>query len=240
MVSLSRIVTKLLLRGERASTLIFFLVSAGLELLCFLLHLLVRRSRFVRHHTVRPRDGQAGPRGYRVHHDVAAGDVCFMSPAGAPGLLPAPPFSRGPRAGPGSPACLRPRVPGGGCVARGAEAAPWRAGAPGRHRDRGGAARLRREGLCVGEVRAAGGPPNPDTPSSRRTKARPWPTAGPRRTARPTRSPPASGEPTRALTCLRPEWSGAGPPSEVGPAAQRLLWAAPGGGAGGGGLEGGC
>ncbi|XP_070273158.1 equilibrative nucleoside transporter 4 isoform X3 [Myotis yumanensis] len=77
MVSLSRIVTKLLLRGERASTLIFFLVSAGLELLCFLLHLLVRRSRFVRHHTVRPRDGHAGPRGYRVHHDVAAGDVCF-------------------------------------------------------------------------------------------------------------------------------------------------------------------
>ncbi|XP_054574174.1 equilibrative nucleoside transporter 4 isoform X4 [Eptesicus fuscus] len=54
MVSLSRIVTRLLLRGERASTLTFFLVSAGLELLCFLLHLLVRRSRFVRHHTESP------------------------------------------------------------------------------------------------------------------------------------------------------------------------------------------
>ncbi|XP_025778944.1 equilibrative nucleoside transporter 4 [Puma concolor] len=37
MVSLSRILTKLLLPDERASTLIFFLVSAGLELLCFLL-----------------------------------------------------------------------------------------------------------------------------------------------------------------------------------------------------------
>lgn len=76
-VSLSRIVTRLLLRGERAGTLTFFLVSAGLELLCFLLHLLVRRSRFVRHHMVRPRDGPVGPGGYRVHHDVAAGDVCF-------------------------------------------------------------------------------------------------------------------------------------------------------------------
>ncbi|XP_066129547.1 equilibrative nucleoside transporter 4 isoform X1 [Saccopteryx bilineata] len=78
MVSLSRILTKLLLPDERASTLIFFLVSAGLELLCFLLHLLVRRSRFVRHHTVRPRDSRPGHRaGYRVHHDVLAGDIHF-------------------------------------------------------------------------------------------------------------------------------------------------------------------
>lgn len=81
MVSLSRILTKLLLPDERASTLIFFLVSAGLELLCFLLHLLVRRSRFVRHHTVRPRGRRRAPgAGYRVHHDVAAGDVCFVRP----------------------------------------------------------------------------------------------------------------------------------------------------------------
>lgn len=80
MVSLSRILTKLLLPDERASTLIFFLLSAGLELLCCLLHLLVRRSRFVRRHTARPRDCRpAGPR-YRVHHDVAAGDVRFVSP----------------------------------------------------------------------------------------------------------------------------------------------------------------
>ncbi|XP_053783406.1 equilibrative nucleoside transporter 4 isoform X1 [Desmodus rotundus] len=78
MVSLSRILTKLLLPDERASTLIFFLVSAGLELLCFLLHLLVRRSRFVLHHTVRPRDSRPGHRaGYRVHHDVAAEDIHF-------------------------------------------------------------------------------------------------------------------------------------------------------------------
>ncbi|KAF5918285.1 hypothetical protein HPG69_002927 [Diceros bicornis minor] len=83
-VSLSRILTKLLLPDERASTLIFFLVSAGLELLCCLLHLLVRRSRFVLRHTARPRHSRpaARPR-YCVHHDVAAGDVHFehQSPA---------------------------------------------------------------------------------------------------------------------------------------------------------------
>ncbi|XP_024898900.1 equilibrative nucleoside transporter 4 isoform X2 [Pteropus alecto] len=84
MVSLSRILTKLLLPDELASTLIFFLVSAGLELLCFLLHLLVRRSRFVLHHTVRPRDSRRAPgAGYRVHHDVAAGDVCFENQGSA-------------------------------------------------------------------------------------------------------------------------------------------------------------
>ena len=89
MVSLSRILTKLLLPDERASTLIFFLVSAGLELLCFLLHLLVRRSRFVLHHTVRPRDSRPGHRaGYRVHHDVAAEDIHFVSLQ-----LPPPPAS---------------------------------------------------------------------------------------------------------------------------------------------------
>ncbi|XP_029077290.1 equilibrative nucleoside transporter 4 isoform X3 [Monodon monoceros] len=75
MVSLSRILTKLLLPDERAGTLIFFLVSAGLELLCFLLHLLVRGSRFVLYHTARPRPGRTA--GYRVHHDVAAEDVHF-------------------------------------------------------------------------------------------------------------------------------------------------------------------
>ncbi|XP_033282545.1 equilibrative nucleoside transporter 4 isoform X4 [Orcinus orca] len=75
MVSLSRILTKLLLPDERAGTLIFFLVSAGLELLCFLLHLLVRGSRFVLYHTARPRPNHTA--GYRVHHDVAAEDVHF-------------------------------------------------------------------------------------------------------------------------------------------------------------------
>ncbi|XP_047389561.1 equilibrative nucleoside transporter 4 isoform X3 [Sciurus carolinensis] len=77
MISLSRILTKLLLPDERASTLIFFLVSVGLELLCFLLHLLVRRSRFVLYYTTRPRDSRGCRAGYRVHHDVAAGDIHF-------------------------------------------------------------------------------------------------------------------------------------------------------------------
>ncbi|XP_021791324.2 equilibrative nucleoside transporter 4 isoform X1 [Papio anubis] len=90
MISLSRILTKLLLPDERASTLIFFLVSVALELLCFLLHLLVRRSRFVLFYTTRPRDSRRGRpglgkgSGYRVHHDVAAGDVHFEHPAPAP------------------------------------------------------------------------------------------------------------------------------------------------------------
>ncbi|XP_054971269.1 equilibrative nucleoside transporter 4-like [Pan paniscus] len=92
MISLSRILTKLLLPDECASTLIFFLVSVALELLCFLLHLLVRRSRFVLFYTTRPRDsrwGRPGPgrgSGYRVHHDVVAGDVHFEHPA--PALAP--------------------------------------------------------------------------------------------------------------------------------------------------------
>ncbi|XP_036097287.1 equilibrative nucleoside transporter 4 isoform X1 [Molossus molossus] len=95
MVSLSRILTKLLLPDERTSTLIFFLVSAGLELLCFLLHLLVRRSRFVLHHTGRPRDSRPGhPAGYCAHHDVAAGDVCFENQG------PAPPSSGSPKDSP--------------------------------------------------------------------------------------------------------------------------------------------
>ena len=79
MVSLRRILTKLLLPDERGGTLIFFLVSAGLELLCFLLHLLVRGSRFVLYHTARPRCGRRGRAGYRVHHDVGAEDVRFVS-----------------------------------------------------------------------------------------------------------------------------------------------------------------
>lgn len=91
MVSLSRILTKLLLPDERAGTLIFFLVSAGLELLCFLLHLLVRGSRFVLYHTARPRHCRPSRRaGYRVHHDVAAEDVHFVSREVGGGHLGAP------------------------------------------------------------------------------------------------------------------------------------------------------
>lgn len=114
MVSLSRILTKLLLPDERASTLIFFLLSAGLELLCFLLHLLVRRSRFVRHHTVRPRDSRPGHRaGYRVHHDVAAEDIHFVSRR----LPPPPPAS--------SPRHLKELFPVPAGVPRGGLAVPW-------------------------------------------------------------------------------------------------------------------
>ncbi|XP_034448997.1 equilibrative nucleoside transporter 4 isoform X2 [Hippoglossus hippoglossus] len=79
-ISLSRIFTKLLIKDERRNTLIFFLVSISMEMLCFLLHLLVRRSRFVRYYTNHaqgkgpgkghdPRDNGTG---YRVHHDVTA------------------------------------------------------------------------------------------------------------------------------------------------------------------------
>lgn len=104
--SLSRILTKLLLPDELASTLIFFLVSAGLELLCFLLHLGVRRSRFVLYHTAaQPRDGlRRSPAGYSVHHDVAAGDIhlvrsgwehgCSLLVLAAPVAAPPDPRSR--------------------------------------------------------------------------------------------------------------------------------------------------
>ncbi|XP_029914970.1 equilibrative nucleoside transporter 4 isoform X2 [Myripristis murdjan] len=79
-ISLSRIFTKLLITDERKNTLIFFLVSISMEMLCFLLHLVVRRSRFVRYYTGHAQGrGQAkghDPRdsgtGYRVHHDVTS------------------------------------------------------------------------------------------------------------------------------------------------------------------------
>ncbi|XP_061568227.1 equilibrative nucleoside transporter 4 isoform X2 [Cololabis saira] len=77
-ISLSRIFTKLLITDENKNTLIFFLVSISMEMLCFLLHLVVRRSRFVRYYTSHahgsgpakchdPRDNGTA---YRVHHDV--------------------------------------------------------------------------------------------------------------------------------------------------------------------------
>ncbi|CAJ1075868.1 equilibrative nucleoside transporter 4 isoform X2 [Xyrichtys novacula] len=79
-ISLSRIFTKLLINDERRNTLIFFLVSISMEMLCFLLHLLVRRSRFVRYYTnhaqgkgqVKGHDPRDNGTGYRVHHDVTA------------------------------------------------------------------------------------------------------------------------------------------------------------------------
>nr|XP_020476903.1 equilibrative nucleoside transporter 4 [Monopterus albus]XP_020476904.1 equilibrative nucleoside transporter 4 [Monopterus albus] len=84
-ISLSRIFTKLLITDETKNTLIFFLVSISMELLCFLLHLLVRRSRFVRYYTNltqgkgpgKGHDPRDNGTGYRVHHDVTAEDVRF-------------------------------------------------------------------------------------------------------------------------------------------------------------------
>uniref|UniRef100_A0A3B4ZIE9 Equilibrative nucleoside transporter 4-like n=1 Tax=Stegastes partitus TaxID=144197 RepID=A0A3B4ZIE9_9TELE len=86
-ISLSRIFTKLLITDDKKNTLIFFLVSISMEMLCFLLHLLVRRSRFVRYYTSvtqgkgpgkchDPRDNGTG---YKVHHDVTAEEVRFVS-----------------------------------------------------------------------------------------------------------------------------------------------------------------
>ncbi|KAF1379221.1 hypothetical protein PFLUV_G00173820 [Perca fluviatilis] len=84
-ISLSRIFTKLLIPDERRNTLIFFLVSISMEMLCFLLHLLVRRSQFVRYYTshsqgkgpARGHDPRDNGTGYRVHHDVIAEEVRF-------------------------------------------------------------------------------------------------------------------------------------------------------------------
>ncbi|XP_064870450.1 uncharacterized protein LOC135566758 isoform X2 [Oncorhynchus nerka] len=80
-ISLSRIFTKLLISNERINTLIFFLVSITMEMLCFLLHLIVRRSRFVLYYTGPTHRGhslgkghdigsEVSGTGYRVHHDV--------------------------------------------------------------------------------------------------------------------------------------------------------------------------
>ncbi|XP_029294363.1 equilibrative nucleoside transporter 4 isoform X2 [Cottoperca gobio] len=79
-ISLSRIFTKLLIPDERRNTLIFFLVSISMEMLCFLLHLLVRRSQFVRYYTSQAQckapgkvhDARDNGTGYRVHHDVTS------------------------------------------------------------------------------------------------------------------------------------------------------------------------
>uniref|UniRef100_A0A3Q2QK16 Equilibrative nucleoside transporter 4 n=1 Tax=Fundulus heteroclitus TaxID=8078 RepID=A0A3Q2QK16_FUNHE len=84
-ISLSRIFTKLLIPDEKKNTLIFFLISISMEMLCFLLHLVVRRSRFVRYYTshtqgkgpVKCHDPRDTGTGYRVHHDVTAEEVIF-------------------------------------------------------------------------------------------------------------------------------------------------------------------
>uniref|UniRef100_A0A8D2PS30 Equilibrative nucleoside transporter 4 n=1 Tax=Zosterops lateralis melanops TaxID=1220523 RepID=A0A8D2PS30_ZOSLA len=85
-ISLSRIFTKLLLSDEKENTVIFFFISIGMELTCFILHLLVKRTRFVRYYTDCSHKGLPESRGagdpgtgYRVHHDVTSEDVRFVS-----------------------------------------------------------------------------------------------------------------------------------------------------------------
>uniref|UniRef100_A0A4W3KBV1 Solute carrier family 29 member 4a n=1 Tax=Callorhinchus milii TaxID=7868 RepID=A0A4W3KBV1_CALMI len=80
-ISLSRILTKLLLPDEKKNTIIFLFISIGIETMCFVLHPLAKRTRFVRYHTAQmsgesDRQKQKyhvhqGP-GYRVHHNVNA------------------------------------------------------------------------------------------------------------------------------------------------------------------------
>ncbi|KAG8558659.1 hypothetical protein GDO81_017093, partial [Engystomops pustulosus] len=73
-ISLSRIFTKLLLPDEKESTIIFFLISISLELMCFVLHLLVRRTRFVQYYTKQAllkdscRNNTEPSFHYKVHH----------------------------------------------------------------------------------------------------------------------------------------------------------------------------
>uniref|UniRef100_A0A8C5WBA1 Equilibrative nucleoside transporter 4 n=1 Tax=Leptobrachium leishanense TaxID=445787 RepID=A0A8C5WBA1_9ANUR len=50
-ISLSRIFTKMLLPVEKESTIIFFIISISLEFMCFVLHLLVKQTDFVKYHT---------------------------------------------------------------------------------------------------------------------------------------------------------------------------------------------
>ncbi|KAH0631988.1 hypothetical protein JD844_019959 [Phrynosoma platyrhinos] len=83
-ISLSRIFTKLLLSDEKENTIIFFFISISLELTCFILHLLVKRTHFVKYYTARSQDGVPEFKGavdqgtgYRVHHDVTAEDIRF-------------------------------------------------------------------------------------------------------------------------------------------------------------------
>uniref|UniRef100_A0A8C4Q0U2 Asolute carrier family 29 member 4b n=1 Tax=Eptatretus burgeri TaxID=7764 RepID=A0A8C4Q0U2_EPTBU len=87
-VSISRIVTKAVVKDERQNTLAFFLISTALEATCCCLHQITRRSAFVRHHLlnqdwlptppIASRPDGGGPR-YLAHHDVAAEEVRFVS-----------------------------------------------------------------------------------------------------------------------------------------------------------------
>lgn len=82
-VSLSRIFTKLLVEDEKNNTIIFFLFSISIEMLCFLLHVVVRQTHFVRYHTDRARHSHSWLKGqinvptqkhsgYQIHYDSSA------------------------------------------------------------------------------------------------------------------------------------------------------------------------
>nr|XP_034987317.1 equilibrative nucleoside transporter 4 isoform X2 [Zootoca vivipara] len=101
-ISLSRIFTKLLLSDEKENTIIFFFISITLELICFVLHLLVKRTHFVKYYTARSRDrgppecrGPGGHgSGYRVHHDVTAEDIRFENRPGGQEASPPEAFGQ--------------------------------------------------------------------------------------------------------------------------------------------------
>ncbi|TRY64410.1 hypothetical protein DNTS_017107 [Danionella cerebrum] len=86
LVSLSRIFTKLLVENEKNNTIIFFLFSVSMETLCFLLHVVVRQTSFVRYHTSRAQLSHGCLKGqilnastlkncgYQIHYDSSAED----------------------------------------------------------------------------------------------------------------------------------------------------------------------
>lgn len=85
-ISLSRIFTKLLIKNERENTIIFFVISICMVLVCFVLHMLVRRTRFVQYYTSLARQGLSHAKDhshhgtqYQVHHDVITEEVRFVS-----------------------------------------------------------------------------------------------------------------------------------------------------------------
>ncbi|XP_065110356.1 equilibrative nucleoside transporter 4-like isoform X7 [Paramisgurnus dabryanus] len=72
-VSLSRIFTKLLVADEK-NIIILFLFSVSIETLCFLLHVVVRRTRFVRYHTDRAQHSHTSFTG-EIHDSPARNHV---------------------------------------------------------------------------------------------------------------------------------------------------------------------
>ncbi|XP_077069399.1 equilibrative nucleoside transporter 4 isoform X1 [Siphateles boraxobius] len=93
-ISLSRIFTKLLIKNERENTIIFFVISICMVLVCFVLHMLVRRTRFVQYYMSLAQQGLSHAKDhshhgtqYQVHHDVITEEVRFGN--GAVGSSPA-------------------------------------------------------------------------------------------------------------------------------------------------------